>query len=95
MTLSAIDALSAWDKTFETKDFCHLGSILLEHLILEDTNSTTETKSVVEAQAVAGELRIGEFKIIRENESYMVGTHSVAQTEKSPSIVMFYAEQKK
>ena len=42
---------------------------------------------------MAGELRITNFKTIRENENYIVATHDVIQEGKSKSNVLVYAEQ--
>ena len=39
-------------------------------------------------------LRINNFKTIRENEHYIVATHDVAQEGKPKSNVLVYAEQK-
>jgi len=42
-----------------------------------------------------GEIRIKNFKIIRENEDYIVATHDVVQDGKPRSNVMVYAEKAK
>ena len=42
---------------------------------------------------ISGELRINNFKTIRENENYIVATHDVIQEGKPKSNVLVYAEQ--
>ncbi|MDC1016583.1 hypothetical protein OAQ72_01150, partial [Planktomarina temperata] len=42
---------------------------------------------------ILGEIRIKNFKIIRENEDYIVATHDVVQDGKPRSNVMVYAEK--
>jgi len=92
MTLTAKRALEAWDKTFETQDFSHLGAILSDSFNFIESNGHSQEKSETQEWATAGIIRIGDFQIIRETESYMVGTHSASEEGKGPSTVMFYAE---
>ena len=42
---------------------------------------------------MAGELKITNFKTIRETENYIVATHDVVQEGKPKSNVLVYAEQ--
>lgn len=92
MTLTAKQALEAWDKTLETQDFNYLGAILSDSFNFVESNGHSQEKSETWEWATAGIIRIGDFHIIRETESYMVGTHSAAEEGKGPSTVMFYAE---
>ena len=67
----------AWDKTIETKDFTHLEKYLLSDFQVEDTTGELDNLENTKSWCVAGGLRINNFKIIRENENYIVATHDV------------------
>jgi len=47
-----------------------------------------------ESCCLVGELRISNFKTIRENDNYIVATHDVVQDGEPNSNVMVYAEQR-
>ena len=46
-----------------------------------------------ESCCLVGELRISNFKTIRENDNYIVATHDAVQDGEPNSNVMVYAEQ--
>ena len=62
--------------------------------VLEAWDNTLETMDFDHlAEYLSGELRISNFKTIRENENYIVATHDVVQEGKPKSNVLVYAEQ--
>jgi len=85
--------LTAWDKTLETRDFGHLSVFLSDDFQFEDTKGEIGDLANTESWCVAGEIRISNFKTIRENDNYIVATHDVEQDGKPHSNVMVYAEQ--
>jgi len=85
--------LTAWDKTLETRDFSHLNKYLSDDFQFEDTTGEVENLENTKSWCVAGELRINNFKTIRETENYFVATHDVNQKGKPKSNVLVYAEQ--
>jgi hypothetical protein len=85
--------LEAWDKTLETKDFTHLEKFLSSDFQFEDTTGEVDNLENTKSWCVAGELRINNFRIIRENGNYIVATHDVIQEGKPNSNVLVYAEQ--
>ncbi|NCW54918.1 MAG: hypothetical protein EBV97_14205 [Rhodobacteraceae bacterium] len=89
----AKSVLTAWDKTLETRDFSHLSVFLSDDFQFENTTGDIGDLAGTESWCVAGELRISNFKTIRENDSYIVATHDVVQDGKPHSNVMVYAEQ--
>ena len=91
--IQANTVLKAWDKTLETKDFTHLEKYLSSDFQFEDTTGELDNLENTKNWCVAGELRINNFKIIRENENYIVATHDVIQESKPNSNVLVYAEQ--
>ncbi len=91
--IQATTVLEAWDKTLETKDFSHLTKYLSDNFQFEDTTGEVGNLENTKSWCVAGELRINNFKTIRENEEYIVATHDVLQKGKPRSNVLVYAEQ--
>ena len=91
--IRANTVLEAWDKTLETKDFTHLEKYLSGDFQFEDTTGEQDNLENTKIWCLAGELRITNFKTIRENESYIVATHDVIQEGKPKSNVLVYAEQ--
>ena len=91
--IQANTVLKAWDKTLETKDFTHLGKYLSSDFQFEDTTGELDNLENTKSWCVAGELRINNFKTIRENQDYIVATHDVIQEGKPKSSVLVYAEQ--
>ena len=85
--------LTAWDKTLETRDFSHLSVFLSHDFQFEDTTGEQDNLENTKSWCVAGELRIKNFKTIRETENYIVATHDVVQEGKPKSNVLVYAEQ--
>ena len=85
--------LTAWDKTLETRDFSHLSVFLSDDFQFEDTTGEVEDLTTTKSWCILGEIRIKNFKIIRENEDYIVATHDVVQDGKPRSNVMVYAEK--
>jgi hypothetical protein len=85
--------LTAWDKTLETRDFSHLSVSLSDDFQFEDTTGEVEDLATTKSWCILGEIRIKKFKIIRENEDYIVATHDVVQDGKPHSNVMVYAEK--
>ena len=92
-TIQASTVLEAWDRTLETKDFSHLAKYLFDDFQFEDTTGEVDNLENTKSWCVAGELRINNFKTIRENEEYIVATHDVLQKGKPRSNVLVYAEQ--
>ena len=86
--------LTAWNKTLETRDFGHLSVFLSDDFQFEDTTGEIGDLANTESWCVAGEIRISNFKTIRENDNYIVATHDVEQDGKPHSNVMVYAEQR-
>ena len=91
--IRANTVLEAWDKTLETKDFTHLEKYLSGDFQFEDTTGEQDNLENTKSWCVAGELRIKNFKTIRETENYIVATHDVVQEGKPKSNVLVYAEQ--
>ena len=91
--IKANTVLEAWDRTLETKDFSHLAKYLSDDFQFEDTTGEVDNLENTKSWCIAGELRINNFKIIRENEEYIVATHDVLQKGKPKSNVLVYAEQ--
>ena len=91
--IQANTVLEAWDKTFETMDFSHLAQYLSEDFQVEYTTGEVDNLEDTKSWCVAGELRINNFKTIRENANYIVATHDVVQEGKPKSNVLVYAEQ--
>ena len=91
--IKANTVLEAWDKTLETMDFTHLEKYLSGEFQFEDTTGVLDNLENTKNWCVAGELRINNFKTIRENENYIVATHDVIQEGKPKSNVLVYAEQ--
>ena len=91
--IKAERVLTAWDKTLETRDFSHLSVFLSDDFQFEDTTGEVEDLVTTKSWCILGEIRIKNFKIIRENEDYIVATHDVVQDGKPRSIVMVYAEK--
>ena len=91
--IRANTVLEAWDKTLETKDFTHLEKYLSRDFQFEDTTGELDNLENTKSWCVAGELRINNFKTIRENENYIVVTHDVIQEGRPKSNVLVYAEQ--
>ena len=89
--IRANTVLEAWDKTLETKDFTHLEKYLSSGFQFEDTTGEQDNLENTRSWCVAGELRITNFKTIRENENYIVATHDVIQEGKPKSNVLVYA----
>ena len=85
--------LTAWDKTLETRDFRHLSVFLSDDFQFEDTTGEVEYLATTNSWCISGEIRINNFKTIRENENYIVATHDVVQEGKPGSNVMVYAEK--
>ena len=85
--------LTAWDKTLETRDFSHLSVFLSDDFQFEDTTGEVEDLATTKSWCILGEIRIKNFKTIRENEHYIVATHDVVQNGKPSSNVMVYAEK--
>ena len=85
--------LEAWDKTLATKAFTHLEKYLSRDFQFEDTTGELDNLENTKSWCVAGELRINNFKTIRENENYIVATHDVIQEGSPKSNVLVYAEQ--
>ena len=92
-TIQASTVLEAWDRTLETKDFSHLAKYLFDDFQFEDTTGEVDNLENTKSWCIAGELRINNFKTIRENEEYIVATHDVLQKGKPRSNVLVYAEQ--
>ena len=91
--IKAESVLTAWDKTLETRDFRHLSLFLSDDFQFEDTTGEVEDLVTTKSWCILGEIRIKNFKIIRENEDYIVATHDVVQDGKPRSNVMVYAEK--
>ena len=91
--IKAERVLTAWDKTLETRDFSHVSVFLSDDFQFEDTTGEVEDLATTKSWCILGEIRIKNFKIIRENEDYIVGTHDVVQDGKPRSNVMVYAEK--
>ena len=91
--IQANTVLKAWDETLETKDFTHLEKYLSRDFQFEDTTGELDNLENTKSWCVAGELRINNFKTIRENQDYIVATHDVIQEGKPKSNVLVYAEQ--
>ena len=91
--IQANTVLKAWDKTLETKDFTHLEKQLSRDFQFEDTTGELDNLENTKSWCVAGELRINNFKTIRENQDYIVATHDVIQEGKPKSNVLVYADQ--
>jgi hypothetical protein len=65
-------------------------------IVLTAWDKTLETRDFSHLSVfwcILGEIRIKNFKIIRENEDYIVATHDVVQDGKPRSNVMVYAEK--
>jgi hypothetical protein len=92
MTLTATEALEAWNKTLETQDFNHLGAIFPDSFNFVESIDHSQEKSETQEWVTAGIIRIDDFGIIRETGNYMVGTHSMSEEGKGRSTVMFYNE---
>ena len=86
--------LTAWDNTLETRDFSHLNKYLSDDFQFENTTGEVENLENTKSWCIAGELRINNFKTIRETKNYFVATHDVSQKGKPKSNVLVYAEQK-
>ena len=91
--IKANTVLEAWDKTLETMDFSHLAQYLSEDFQVEYTTGEVDDIENTKSWCISGELRINNFKTIRQNESYIVATHCVNQKGKPNSNVLVYAEQ--
>ena len=91
--IQANTVLEAWDKTLETKDFSHLAQYLSDDFQFEDTSDEIGDLENTKSWCISGELRINNFKTIRENKNYIVATHGVSQEGKPNSNVLVYAEQ--
>ena len=91
--IKAESVLTAWDKTLETRDFRHLSLFLSDDFQFEGTTGEVEDLVTTKSWCILGEIRIKNFKIIRENEDYIVATHDVVQDGKPRSNVMVYAEK--
>ena len=91
--IQANTVLGAWDKTLETKDFSHLAQYLSDDFQFEDTTGEVAYLENTKSWCISCELRINNFKTIRENKNYIVATHGVSQEGKPNSNVLVYAEQ--
>jgi hypothetical protein len=91
--IQANTVLEAWDKTLETKDFTHLSKYLSDDFQFEETTGEVNNLENTKIWCISGELRIYNFKTIRENANYIVATHDVVQEGKPKSDVLVYAEQ--
>ena len=91
--IKANTVLEVWDNTFETMDFDHLAKYLSDDFQFEDTTGEIGDLENTKSWCISGELRINNFKTIRENENYIVATHDVVQEGKPKSNVLVYAEQ--
>ena len=91
--IKADTVLEAWDKTLETMDFSHLAQYLSDDFQFEDTTGEVDDLENTKSWCISGELKINNFKTIRQNESYIVATHGVKQKGKLNSNVLVYAEQ--
>ena len=91
--IKANTVLEAWDYTLETMDFDHLAKYLSDDFQFEDTTGEIGDLENTKSWCISGELRIKNFKTIRENENYIVATHDVVQEGKPKSNVLVYAEQ--
>jgi len=91
--IKANTVLEAWDNTLETMDFDHLQEYLSDDFQFEDTSGEIGDLENTKSWCISGELRISNFKTIRENETYIVATHDVVQEGKPKSNVLVYAEQ--
>ena len=90
---TAVEVLSAWDKTLETQVFDHLRKYLSDDFQFENSQGEINDLEHTKTWCTAGALRIDNFKTIRENESYIVATHDVLESDRPPSNVLVYAEQ--
>ena len=91
--IQANTVLEAWDNTLETMDFDHLQEYLSDDFQFEGTTGEIDDLKNTKNWCISGELRINNFKTIRENENYIVATHDVVQEGKPKSNVLVYAEQ--
>ena len=91
--IQANTVLKAWDKTLETRDFTHLSKYLSDDFQFEESTGEVDNLENTKIWCISGELRIHNFKTIRENENYIVATHDVSQVGKPESTVLVYAEQ--
>jgi len=91
--ISAVEVLTAWDKTLETQDFDHLRKYLSDDFQFENSQGEINNLEHTKTWCTAGALRIGNFKTIRENENYIVATHDVSECDRPASNVLVYAEQ--
>ena len=91
--ITAVEVLTAWDKTLETQDFDHLRKYLSDDFQFENTQGEINNLEHTKSWCIAGALRIDNFKMIRENENYIVATHDVSENDRPPSNVLVYAEQ--
>ena len=91
--IKANTVLDAWDNTLETMDFDDLAEYLSDDFQFEDTTGEISDLVNTKSWCISGELRISNFKTIRENETYIVATHDVVQEGKPKSNVLVYAEQ--
>ena len=91
--IKANTVLEAWDNTLATMDFDHLADYLSDDFQFEDTTGEIGDLENTKSWCISGELRINNFKTIRENENYIVATHDVVQEGKPKSNVLVYAEQ--
>ena len=91
--IKANTVLKAWDKTLNTMDFSYLAQYLSDDLQFEDTTGEVGNLENTRSWCISGELRINNFKTIRESEDYIVATHDVSQEGQPNSNVLVYAEQ--
>ena len=67
--IKANTVLEVWDNTFETMDFDHLAKYLSDDFQFEDTTGEIGDLENTKSWCISGELRINNFKTIRENET--------------------------
>ena len=91
--IKANTVLEAWDNTLEKMDFDDLAEYLSDDFQFEDTTGEISDLVNTKSWCISGELRISNFKTIRENETYIVATHDVVQEGTPKSNVLVYAEQ--
>ena len=91
--IKANTVLKAWDKTLNTMDFSYLAQYLSDDFQFEDTTGEVGNLENTKSWCISGELRINNFKTIRESEDYIVATHDVSQEGQPNSNVLVYAEQ--
>ncbi len=84
--------LQAWDKTMETKNPDHLGAYLAQDFEFMDSNDERDSRSETLDWSTKGDLRIGDFKMIYEDDKVMCATHSVTDQNAGPSTVMVFAK---